>query len=54
MAPEVISSTKYTEQCDIYSWAMVFWQLLAKQLDPYANPNLTCFGMISKARIELV
>lgn len=51
MAPEVYNSTKYDEKCDVYSWAIVFWQLLAKQHDPYGNPQLTSFG---KTRIELV
>lgn len=35
MAPEVCDTTQYTEHCDIYSWAIVFWQLLSKQTMPY-------------------
>jgi hypothetical protein len=39
MAPEVIVGVLYNEQCDIFSWAIVFWQLLTKQLLPYGNQN---------------
>jgi len=34
-APEVFTGTTYTEQCDIYSWSIVLWQLLSKQPEPY-------------------
>lgn len=37
MAPEVFAFNQYAEQCDTYSWAIVFWQLLTKQLLPYGN-----------------
>jgi hypothetical protein len=43
MAPEVCSGTQYDEQCDIYSWSIVFWQLLSKQLLPYGNQNMSLF-----------
>ncbi len=46
MAPEVYRSTKYGEQCDIYSWSIVLWQLLSKQLSPYDNQNMTSFSKI--------
>jgi hypothetical protein len=46
MAPEVIRGTKYAEQCDIYSWSIVFWQLLSKQYEPYDIKNMTKFGKI--------
>ncbi|CAF1215440.1 unnamed protein product [Adineta steineri] len=52
MAPEVCTSTKYTEKCDIYSWAVVFNQILAKQYDPYGEPNLNSFGLIMKITTE--
>ncbi|UJR30735.1 hypothetical protein I4U23_018255 [Adineta vaga] len=37
MAPEVFAYNQYAEQCDTYSWAIVFWQLFSKQLLPYGN-----------------
>jgi len=40
MAPEVCLGGNYAEQCDIYSWAIVFWQLLSKQLLPYESKNM--------------
>jgi hypothetical protein len=46
MAPEVYIGTKYAEQCDIYSWSIVFWQLLSKQYSPYDNQNITSFSNI--------
>ncbi len=46
MAPEVFTGTNYAEQCDIYSWSIVFWQLLSKQLSPYDNRNTNSFGKI--------
>ena len=36
MAPEVRKRQKYTEKCDIYSWALVFWAILARKR-PYRN-----------------
>lgn len=44
MAPEIIRGNTYAEQCDIYSWSIVFWQLLAKQLTPYDIQNMTRYG----------
>ena len=49
MAPEVVRGTNYGEQCDIYSWSIVFWQLLSKQFSPYENQNISKFGKISLA-----
>lgn len=40
MAPEVCLGGNYAEQCDIYSWAIVFWQLLSKQLLPYGSKGI--------------
>ncbi len=39
MAPEVFQGRKYAEQCDIYSWSIVFWQLLSKRFSPYEQPK---------------
>lgn len=35
MAPEVARKNKYTEKCDVYSWAITFWQMLARQSPSY-------------------
>lgn len=45
MAPEVFVSGEsrftYTELCDVYSWSIVFWEILTRQ-KPYQNvPNTT-------------
>ena len=33
---EVISGKHYNEKCDIYSWAIIFWEVLARK-KPYEN-----------------
>ncbi|CAF2682168.1 unnamed protein product [Rotaria sp. Silwood2] len=37
MAPEVFAYNQYAEQCDTYSWSIVFWQLISKKLLPYGG-----------------
>ncbi|CAF0921104.1 unnamed protein product [Rotaria sordida] len=37
MAPEVFAYNQYNETCDTYSWSIVFWQLISKQLLPYGT-----------------
>ncbi|CAG2168709.1 unnamed protein product [Oppiella nova] len=32
MAPEVFESSKYTEKCDVYSWAIILWEVLARRI----------------------
>ncbi|XP_036319507.1 mitogen-activated protein kinase kinase kinase 7-like [Rhagoletis pomonella] len=36
MAPEVFSSCKYDEKCDVFSWATVLWVVLMRQ-QPFAE-----------------
>ncbi|KAI1294640.1 Mitogen-activated protein kinase kinase kinase 7 [Halotydeus destructor] len=36
MAPEVFTSTSYTDRCDVYSWAIVLWEVLARE-KPFAG-----------------
>lgn len=36
MAPEVFSTSNYHESADVYSWSIVFWEILARQ-HPYPN-----------------
>lgn len=39
MAPEVFKSGKYSEKCDVYSWSITFWEILARQKPYPHNPN---------------
>lgn len=36
MAPEVMKGSKYNEKCDIFSWAIIFWELLSRKI-PHSN-----------------
>jgi len=31
MAPEVFKSSNYDEKCDVYSWAIILWQVLTRE-----------------------
>ncbi|XP_037815273.1 mitogen-activated protein kinase kinase kinase 7-like [Lucilia sericata] len=31
MAPEVFEGSKYTEKCDVYSWSIVLWEIIARE-----------------------
>jgi mitogen-activated protein kinase kinase kinase 7 len=35
MAPEVFMGQKYNEKCDVFSWAIVLWEVLARKLPYY-------------------
>ncbi len=37
-APEVIESTHYTEKADVFSFAIILWELVARQV-PYSGMN---------------
>eukprot|EP00005_Dracoamoeba_jomungandri_P005353 CAMPEP_0174254562 /NCGR_PEP_ID=MMETSP0439-20130205/3882_1 /TAXON_ID=0 /ORGANISM="Stereomyxa ramosa, Strain Chinc5" /LENGTH=654 /DNA_ID=CAMNT_0015336225 /DNA_START=52 /DNA_END=2013 /DNA_ORIENTATION=+ len=49
MAPEVISSENYTEKADIYSFAIVIWEVLTRK-PPYEGmqPMQIAFGTVHK------
>lgn len=32
MAPEVFEGTSYTEKCDVYSWGIILWECLSREL----------------------
>ena len=38
MAPEVISGTTYTGKADVYSFAIIMWEVLTRET-PYAGMN---------------
>jgi mitogen-activated protein kinase kinase kinase 7 len=40
MAPEVAMEKRYNESCDVYSFAILLWQMLALK-KPYDNSKLT-------------
>ncbi|XP_062122571.1 mitogen-activated protein kinase kinase kinase 7-like [Drosophila sulfurigaster albostrigata] len=51
MAPEVGESRRYTEKCDVYSFGIVFWEVLAqkKPFEHYeSRPRLVLMNMVSK------
>lgn len=31
MAPEVFESWNYSEKCDVFSWGIIFWEVLARR-----------------------
>lgn len=31
MAPEVFEGSRYTEKCDVFSWGIILWEVLARQ-----------------------
>lgn len=31
MAPEVFEGSSYTEKCDVYSWGIIFWEVLSRE-----------------------
>ncbi|XP_022916776.2 mitogen-activated protein kinase kinase kinase 7-like isoform X1 [Onthophagus taurus] len=32
MAPEVFSTSNYIEKCDVYSWSIIFWEVLSRRI----------------------
>lgn len=45
MAPEVFASNKYTEKCDVFSWAITFWEILARK-KPIPDPNMSPYAIM--------
>lgn len=45
MAPEVFQSNQYTEKCDVFSWAITFWEILARQ-KPFSDPNMSPYAIM--------
>ena len=31
MAPEVFEGPRYTEKCDVFSWGIIFWEVIARE-----------------------
>lgn len=36
MAPEVFEGSSYTEKCDVYSWSIILWECMSREL-PFKN-----------------
>lgn len=47
MAPEVTTTGKYSEKCDVFSWAVTFWQMLTRKLpgSDYKTGNFYCYAV---------
>lgn len=54
MAPEVFSTSSYLESGDVYSWSIIFWEILARQHPynnhPYSNVYQILWNVQSGAR----
>lgn len=44
MAPEVFEGSTYTEKCDVFSWGIILWEVLSREL-PFKNIELA-FGIM--------
>jgi serine/threonine protein kinase len=43
MAPELLLGDSYDEKCDVFSFAIVMFEVLTESLNPYSNmQNQTC------------
>jgi mitogen-activated protein kinase kinase kinase 7 len=40
MAPEVFEGSNYSERCDVFSWSIIFWECIAREL-PFKDIELT-------------
>uniref|UniRef100_A0A0V0GA85 Mitogen-activated protein kinase kinase kinase 7 n=1 Tax=Triatoma dimidiata TaxID=72491 RepID=A0A0V0GA85_TRIDM len=45
MAPEVFEGSKYTEKCDIYSWGIILWELIARER-PFKGDRSTAYSIM--------
>ncbi|UXI23048.1 hypothetical protein NH340_JMT08991 [Sarcoptes scabiei] len=41
MAPEVFTTKNYSEKCDVFSWAIILWEVFTRQV-PYQNIENNC------------
>ncbi|XP_060521638.1 mitogen-activated protein kinase kinase kinase 7-like isoform X2 [Cylas formicarius] len=46
MAPEVFTSNKYTERCDIFSWGIILWEVLSRRKPFYNQGGSSAFSIM--------
>ncbi|KAK0166016.1 hypothetical protein PV328_004476 [Microctonus aethiopoides] len=57
MAPEVFQGTSYTEKCDIYSGALLLWEIIARHIpyeDIYEEPLQILWAVFKGTRPPLI
>ncbi|XP_071454325.1 mitogen-activated protein kinase kinase kinase 7-like isoform X2 [Hetaerina americana] len=45
MAPEVFEGSNYTEKCDVFSWGIILWEVLARQ-KPFDGIYMSAFRIM--------
>ncbi|KAG1714797.1 Mitogen-activated protein kinase kinase kinase 7 [Nymphon striatum] len=45
MAPEVFEGNRYSEKCDVFSWAIIMWEVLARQ-KPFNDIGCSAFRIM--------
>ncbi|XP_030760595.1 mitogen-activated protein kinase kinase kinase 7-like [Sitophilus oryzae] len=45
MAPEVFTSSRYTESCDVFSWGIILWEVLSRK-KPFYNHASSAFSIM--------
>ena len=53
MAPEVFEGTEYSERCDVFSWSIILWECIAREL-PFKEIELTYSIMWCVHKGELI
>ncbi|CAL1279894.1 unnamed protein product [Larinioides sclopetarius] len=46
MAPEVFEGSQYSEKCDIFSWAIILWEVLTRKKPYHDGRRATAFGIM--------
>lgn len=45
MSPEVFTSSRYTEKCDVFSWGIILWEVLSRK-KPFFNHASSAFTIM--------
>nr|WAK98088.1 mitogen-activated protein kinase kinase kinase 7 [Colaphellus bowringi] len=45
MAPEVFTSSHYTEKCDVFSWGIILWEVISRK-KPFYNHGGSAFSIM--------
>ncbi|XP_015922325.1 mitogen-activated protein kinase kinase kinase 7 [Parasteatoda tepidariorum] len=46
MAPEVFEGSTYSEKCDVFSWAIILWEVLTRKKPFHDGEGATAFGIM--------